>query len=63
MEVNTQNYKKRTRVNFSCSVKGIITPEVTVERLDSNNLDTLNEAVELLEQALQRAKMYTKQEE
>ena len=60
MEANSQTYKKRTRINFSCSVKGVITPEITVEKLDSDNLGTLNEAVELLDLALAEAKKRSK---
>lgn len=54
METNT--YKKRFRVNFSVSVKGIVTPDVTAELLDSTGKETLDEATKLLDEALKVAK-------
>lgn len=55
-----QTYKKRTRVSFSTSVKGVVTPEVTVEVLDSDNDGVLCEAVELLDKALIEANKRTR---
>jgi len=49
-------YKKRTRVNFGVSVKGIVTPDVTVETFNDDTEDTLKEATELLDKALVIAK-------
>jgi len=53
MEVS---YKKRTRVNFSTSVKGIVTPDVTFEGIDMDNEDVIIEATKLLDAALVIAK-------
>lgn len=51
-----QNYKVRYRVNYSVSVKGVVTPDVTCEKIDSTKEETLAEAKELLESALVIAK-------
>jgi hypothetical protein len=49
METNT--YKKRTRVNVSTSVKGIITPDVTVEMIDATNEEVIAEVTSLYKEA------------
>ena len=51
-----QNYRVRHRVNFSVSVKGIVTPDVTAELVDSTKEETLKEAEELLNKALEIAR-------
>ncbi len=51
-----QTYKKRIRVNYSVSVKGIVTPDITVEMIDTDKEEVLKEAKELLEEALKIAK-------
>ncbi len=53
------NYKVRHRVNFSVSVKGIVTPNVTVEKIDGTKEETLKEAKELLDEALKVAQERT----
>lgn len=53
MEVN---YKKRYRVNFSQSVKGIITCDTTVELIDGTQDEVIKEAKELLTKAMEIAK-------
>jgi hypothetical protein len=55
------NPKKRTRVNFSVSVKGVVTPDVTIETYDETTTDTLKEATKLLDEALQIAKERTEE--
>jgi len=45
------NYKKRVRINFSKSVKGIITPDVTVEMIDETNETVLAEAKKVFDEA------------
>lgn len=62
MEINTQDYKKRVRINFTQSTKDKITTEVTLERLDCSNLEALNEAVELLDMAIYKARERSKEE-
>ena len=54
--MSEQNYKIRHRVNFSVSVKGVITPDVTAELIDGNKEAAVKEAAELLELALREAK-------
>lgn len=56
MEVS---YKKRLRVNFSVSVKGIVTPDITCELVDGTKEDVLKEAKELLDEAMKIAKEKT----
>ena len=51
-----QNYSTRHRVNFSVSVKGVITPDVTAELVNGTKEDTVKEAAELLDQAMREAK-------
>lgn len=43
-----QSYKKRIRVNYSMSVKGIVTPDITVEMIDTDKLEVLTEAKDIL---------------
>ena len=50
-----QTYKIRHRVNFSVSVKGIVSPDVTAEVIDGTIDQTIKEAKELLEKAMQVA--------
>ena len=50
------NYKKRIRVNFSVSVKGIVTPDITCEMIDTDKDIVLKEAGDLLVSALVVAK-------
>jgi len=57
-----QNYKKRTRVNFSVSVKGVVTPDCTIEILDSDNETVIKEATALLDAALIEAQKRSKGE-
>ncbi len=47
-----QNYKKRIRVNFSVSTKGIVTPDITVEMIDTDDNIVLKEAAILLDSAI-----------
>jgi len=42
------NYKKRTRINISTSVKGVKTWDATVELLDATNEETLAESDNLV---------------
>ena len=53
-----QTYKTRTRVNFSMSTKGVVTPDITFEGVDMDKIDVLKEAKELLvlAQAIAREK-------
>lgn len=51
-----QNYKKRHRVNFSVSVKGVVTPDVTFEGVDLTKEDVIKEATSLLDMAMIVAK-------
>ena len=55
------NHTKRTRVSFKISTKGVITPEVLVERLDSDNETVLKEAEDLLEKAMKIVKSNTEE--
>ena len=50
-----QTYKIRHRVNFSVSVKGIVTPDVTVEIYDGTQDAVLKEATDLLTKAMEEA--------
>lgn len=43
--------KERRRVNFSISVKGIVSPNVTFESTIKNNEEAIKEAIALLELA------------
>ncbi|MFH2028650.1 MAG: hypothetical protein ABIJ08_05900 [Nanoarchaeota archaeon] len=43
--------KERRRVNFSVSVKGIITPDITFESTIKNNEEVIKEAIALVELA------------
>lgn len=45
-------YQTRRRVNFSTSVKGVVTCDVTVELMDATNEDIIREADNLLIEAL-----------
>ena len=55
------NYKKRVRVNFSTSVKGVVTPDITIECLDPLKAeDVLKEAEELHIKALLKAESMSK---
>lgn len=54
-----ENKDIRRRVSFSTSVKGIVTPEVTVEYLNGSKEETLNEAEDLLKEAMRIAKHYS----
>lgn len=45
MEVN---YKKRIRVNYDVTSKGVVTPSITVEMYDTDKIEVLKEAEELL---------------
>ena len=47
-----QNYKIRRRVNFSVSVKGIVTPDITTEMIDGTQEEIMKESSELLEKAM-----------
>lgn len=60
MERNETTYKTRHRVNFSVSVKGIVTPEVTCEKIDSTKEDVMEEAHNLLKMALKVAEERSK---
>lgn len=64
METHTTTIADKTsryRVNFSSSVKGIISPEVTVELVNGTKEDALKEAEELLKNALIIARNHTTQ--
>ena len=50
-----QQYKLRHRVNFSVSVKGVVTPDCTAEVIDGTIDQTIKEAKELLEKAMKVA--------
>ena len=39
--MESSEWKKRTRVNLSTSVKGVVTPDVTIEMLDADNEQVL----------------------
>jgi len=54
--MENNEYKKRTRVNFSTSVKGIITPDVTVEMFDASNEEIIKEVNVLYKLAQASAK-------
>ena len=57
MEQNrTTQYSVRHRVNFAMSVKGIVTPDITVEMIDKTKEEVVKEAGELLVLAQQIAK-------
>ena len=63
METHTTTIADKTsryRVNFSCSVKGVITPEVTFELTNGSKDEVLREAEDLLDKALLIAKARTK---
>ena len=60
--MNEQTYKVRTRVNFSVSVKGIVTPDITYELIDGSTEDTIKGATELLDKAMLEAKKRSKEE-
>lgn len=47
-----QGYKTRHRVNFSVSVKGIVTPDVTFEANDMDRTEVMKEATRLLDEAM-----------
>lgn len=56
-----QTYKIRRRVNFSVSVKGIVTPECTFEEIDGTLETAIKGAKELLEEALKIATQKSKE--
>ena len=49
-------YTSRVRVNFDCSVRGIITPSITVEGIDTDAAEVLKLAAHVLDEALLEAK-------
>ena len=51
-----QSYKIRRRVNYSTSVKGIVTADITVEMIDGTQDEVIKEAKELLDKAMIEAK-------
>ena len=60
--METITYKTRKRVNFSVSVKGVVTPDCTVEGFDMTNESILSEAASLLDAAMAEAKNRSKGE-
>ena len=54
--MSEQNYKIRRRVNFSVSVKGIVTPDCTTEIIDGTQDEIMKEAEDLLDKAMRVAK-------
>ncbi|MEK6885193.1 MAG: hypothetical protein AABY22_36515 [Nanoarchaeota archaeon] len=52
---NEQTLSQRTRVNFSVSVKGIVTPEITFEGYDMDEKEVLAKASKLLDLAMKEA--------
>lgn len=55
-EINNTTYKKRTRVKFDTSTKGVITPSCTVEMLDATNDEVMKEVIDLYSIAQANAK-------
>ena len=53
--MESNDYKKRTRVNFSTSVKGVITPDVTIEMFDASNEEIITEIEQLYKLAQSKA--------
>ena len=56
-----EHQNTRKRVNFSVSVKGIVTPDVTVEKYECSNEEIVKEAAELLQSAMVEADRQTKE--
>lgn len=50
---------KRTRINFKTSVKGIVTPDVTLEMINSTNDSVIVEMEDLYSKAKKLADVYT----
>ena len=46
---NEVTYKNRVRVNFSTSVKGVVTVETTFEGFDMSNEEAVKKATELFD--------------
>lgn len=59
---NEQTYRIRRRINFSQSVKGVITAEITCEMIDSTREELLIEAGLLLKEAQELAKFRMKEQ-
>lgn len=55
----TINKEIRRRINFSTSVKGVVTPEITVETINGTREESLKEAEELYKEASSIAKAYS----
>lgn len=46
-----QTYKTRQRINFSTSVKGVVTTETTFEGIDMTQEDVIGKATKLYDEA------------
>jgi len=51
-ETNIESFRVRHRVNFSVSVKGVVTPDVTVEMINSTKEEVIEEAKAVLTLAM-----------
>lgn len=54
-------YKNRVRVNFSTSVKGVVTVETTFEGFDMSNEEAVKNATEIFDLAQKEASKRSKE--
>lgn len=55
----TTNKDIRRKISFSTSVKGIVTPEITIEMTNGTQQEILNEAEDIYKEASKIAKAYS----